>query len=139
MKKDLRIAKFESLFLILSLVGLSLGLATAQSSTNIVLYASEASVRVGNWQVVSDSTAAGGARISNTDWGGPKLPDAWMNPSSYFEMSFSAQSGIPYRLWIRGKAQNDSPYNDSVFVQFSGSTDSSGSALYRLGTTRATC
>ena len=78
MKKDLRIAKFESLFLILSLVGLSLGLATAQSGTNVVLYASEASVRVGNWQVVSDSTAAGGARIANSDFGGAKLADAWI-------------------------------------------------------------
>ncbi|HST23437.1 MAG TPA: hypothetical protein VLR90_20160, partial [Blastocatellia bacterium] len=117
MKKDLRIAKFESLFLILSLVGLSLGLATAQSGTNVVLYASEASVRVGNWQIVSDSTAAGGARLANSDLGGAKLTDAVANPSSYFEMSFSAQAGTPYRLWIRGKAQNDSPYNDSVFVQ----------------------
>ena len=54
-------------------------------------------------------------------------------------MSFSAQAGTPYRLWIRGKAQNDSPYNDSVFVQFSGSTDATGSALYRIGTTSSTC
>ena len=139
MKKDLRIAKFESLFLILSLVGLSLGLVTAQSSTDVVLYASEASVRVGNWQVVSDSTAAGGARLANSDLGGAKLTDALANPSSYFEMTFPAQAGTPYRLWIRGKAQNNSPYNDSIFAQFSGSTDATGSALYRIGTTSSTC
>ncbi len=140
MKKDLRIVKFKPLFLILSFVCLSLGLATAQSgATNVVLYASEASVKVGNWQVVSDSTAAGGARLANSDLGGAKLTDAVANPSSYFEMSFTAQAGTPYRLWIRGKAQSDSPYNDSVFVQFSGSTDATGSALYRIGTTSSTC
>src|ERR1041384_4126813 len=35
-------------------------------------------------------------------------------------------------------AQGDSPYNGAVFVQFSGSTDSGGTAVYRIGTTSAT-
>jgi Metal-dependent hydrolase len=140
MKKDLRNVKFESLCLILSFICLSLGLATAQSgATNVVLYASEATVKTGNWQVVSDSTAAGSARMANSDLGGAKLSDALANPSSYFEMTFNAQAGIPYRLWIRAKAQNDSPYNDSAFVQFSGSVDATGGAVYRIGTTNSTC
>jgi hypothetical protein len=53
-------------------------------------------------------------------------------------MTFNAQAGRAYRLWIRGKAQNDYWGNDSVFVQFSGSVNSSGGAVYRIGTTAAT-
>jgi hypothetical protein len=53
-------------------------------------------------------------------------------------MTFTAQAGVGYRLWVRGKADNDSPYNDSIYVQFSGSRDSSGAAAYRIGTTSAT-
>lgn len=108
------------------------------SSAEVVLYAAEAPVRAGNWNVVSDSSAAGGARISNPDAGAAKLTDALANPSSYFEATFHAQAAVPYRLWIRGKAQNDSPYNDSVFAQFSDSTDSGGAAVFRIGTTSGT-
>jgi hypothetical protein len=102
----------------------------------IVLYASEA-VKVGNYSVVPDATAAGGARIFNPDAGLPKLAAALANPTTYFEMTFNAQAGIPYRLWMRGKANLDSPYDDSVFVQFSDSVDSSGAPIDRIGTTAA--
>ena len=113
--------------------------STAPPATgNIVMYASEASVRVGNWQVVSDSTAAGGARLHNSDQGAVKRTTPLANPADYFEMSFNAQANTPYRLWIRGKAQSDFWGNDSVFVQFSGSVTSSQSAQYRIGTTSAT-
>jgi endonuclease/exonuclease/phosphatase family metal-dependent hydrolase len=53
-------------------------------------------------------------------------------------MSFPAQSGVPYRLWIRGKADNNYWGNDSVHVQFSGSVTASGSSVYRIGTTSST-
>src|SRR6476469_7768911 len=53
-------------------------------------------------------------------------------------MSFTAQADRPYHLWIRGKALNDSGYNDSVHVQFDGSVNQSGSAIYRIGTTAST-
>ena len=106
---------------------------------DVVLYASESNVRVGNWNVVADSTAAGGARMSNPDAGAPKLADALPNPTSYFEMTFQAQAGTPYRLWIRGKAQADYWGNDSIFAQFSDSLDSSGgAAVFRIGTNSGT-
>jgi endonuclease/exonuclease/phosphatase family metal-dependent hydrolase len=108
------------------------------SAQEIVLYASQAPVKVGSWSAVADSTAAGGARLANPDAGAPKIGTAAANPSSYAELTFSAFSGKPYRIWIRGKAQGDSPYNDSIFVQFSGSVTSSGSAVYRIGTSSAT-
>jgi hypothetical protein len=108
------------------------------SGNEVVLYAKDAAVRVGNWQVVSDSTAAGGARLRNPDAGAAKLTDALSNPGSYFELTFTAQAGVPYRLWLRGKADSDSPYNDSVFFQFSGSVDASANAVFRIGTTSST-
>ncbi|MFL6213220.1 MAG: PKD domain-containing protein [Blastocatellia bacterium] len=108
------------------------------SSENTVLYASEAPVRVGNWRVVSDQTAAGGACISNPDRSVSKVANASANPADYFEMTFDAQAGTAYHLWVRGRAQNDSPYNDSVHVQFSDSIDASGAAVFRVGTTDST-
>ncbi len=108
------------------------------TSSDIVLYASEATVKVGNWQVVTDASAAGGARLFNPDSGAAKIPAASANPSNYFEMTFNAQSATAYHLWMRGKALNDYWGNDSVFVQFSDSVDSTGSPTYRMGTTAAT-
>ncbi|HVF88664.1 MAG TPA: IPT/TIG domain-containing protein, partial [Blastocatellia bacterium] len=108
------------------------------SAPDVVLYASEAPVKAGSWTVTPDSSAAGGARLLNPDSGAAKLPSPLASPSSYFEMTFNAQAGVPYRLWIRGKAQSDFYGNDSVFVQFSGSVTSSGAATFRIGTTSAT-
>lgn len=107
-------------------------------SGDIVLWAAEAPTRVGAWSVVSDGTAAGGSRISNTDAGAPKIFTAAANPANYFEMSFNAAAGVPYRLWLRGKALNDFWGNDSIFIQFSDSVDSNGSPVFRIGTTSAT-
>ena len=53
-------------------------------------------------------------------------------------MDFNAEAGKPYRLWIRAKAQNNAWANDSIFIQFSKSVTSSGSATWRIGTTTAT-
>jgi endonuclease/exonuclease/phosphatase family metal-dependent hydrolase len=114
-----------------------LGLTPVQAASDVVLYASEAPVRSG-WNVVSDSGAAGGARLANPNLGAPKLVNPLPSPTNYFEMSFPAQSGTAYRLWIRGKAENNDWANDSVFVQFSGSVDAGGAAQFRIGTTDAT-
>jgi hypothetical protein len=58
-------------------------------------------------------------------------------PASCFELTFNASSGVPYHLWIRGKADRDSYTNDSVYLQFSGSVNASGAAIDRIGTTAA--
>jgi phosphatidylserine/phosphatidylglycerophosphate/cardiolipin synthase-like enzyme len=108
------------------------------STDDVVLYASEASVKVGNWTVVSDSTAAGGARLSNPNASAARIDTPLANPSSYFEMTFNAEAGRPYRLWLRGKADNNYWGNDSVHAQFSRSVTSTGSSVYRIGTTSAT-
>jgi phosphatidylserine/phosphatidylglycerophosphate/cardiolipin synthase-like enzyme len=108
------------------------------ASSDIVLYASAASTRVGTWQVASDSTAAGGSRMYLPDAGAAKITSAAASPANYFEVTFTAEAGKPYRLWMRGKAISNYWANDSVFVQFSGSVNSSGTAQWRIGTTSAT-
>jgi hypothetical protein len=103
----------------------------------VVLWAAEAPVRVGAWSVVLDGTAAGGRRISNLDVGAAKRVAPLANPTDYFEMTFNATAGVDYRLWIRGRAHNDFWGNDSVFIQFSDSVNSSGAAVFRIGSTSA--
>ena len=114
--------------------------AAAQTvdSADIVLWASETTTKAGNWLIEADATAAGGARIRYPDAGGPKLTEAFANPTHYFELTFSAQAGISYRLWMRGKADANSTNNDSAWVQFSNSVDSNGAPVFRIGTTSAT-
>ena len=91
----------------------------------------------GDYLVVSDATAAGGARLHHSDAGAAKLTNALASPGTYVELQFTAQAGIAYRIWIRGKAQDDSPYNDSFFVQFNDSVDDQGVAKSRIGSTSA--
>jgi hypothetical protein len=88
--------------------------------------------------VVTDATAAGGARLQNANASAPKLSAALAAPTRAFEATFPAEAGKGYRLWLRGKAQDDSYANDSVFVQFAGSVTASGTATWRIGTTSAT-
>jgi exonuclease III len=107
----------------------------ASSSAEIVLYAKNASLVQGNWTVVADAEAAGGARVWNRDAGAAKLSAPLASPASYVELTFDVQAGTPYRLWIRGRAERNYWGNDSVFVQFSGSVDPAGSPTYRIGTT----
>jgi PKD repeat protein len=106
------------------------------TDTDIVLYASTAPVRAGTWAVVSDSTAAGGYAVT-TPLSSTKISAPLASPANYFRMTFPASSGQSYHLWIRGKAANNSYYHDSVFVQFSDSVTSNGTAVDRIGTTSA--
>lgn len=105
---------------------------------DVVLYAAEAPVVVGRWSAVNDQTAAGGARLANADAGAAKVTAPRAEPADYFEMTFNAVAGVPYRLWIRGAAQNNSWSNDSLFIQFSGTVNTSGAPVWRIGTTSAT-
>jgi hypothetical protein len=104
----------------------------------IVLHAAAAPVVAGEWQVVADETAASGARLQNRNAGEAKRTTALAAPLDYFELTFLANAGKPYRLWIRGKALGDAYMNDSVFVQFDGSATAAGAPNFRIGTTEAT-
>jgi hypothetical protein len=108
------------------------------SATEIVMYASEATITGTAWRVVADATAAGGSRMWNPNANGAKLNTAVATPPSFIELAFTAEAGRPYRLWIRGKAENNAWSDDSVHVQFSGSVTSAGDATFRIGTTSST-
>ena len=100
----------------------------------IVVYASKATALKGNWKVAASSDAAGGQSVRDTDvqWSSPNA--ALASPPNYFEVRFNAQANTPYRVWLRLRAGNNSKWNDSVWVQFSGALVS-GRAAYRIGTT----
>jgi glucose/arabinose dehydrogenase len=110
---------------------------TGLAPADVVLHAAPQATRAGAWRVVSDASAAAGMRLENPDAGAAKLPSALPSPADYFELSFTATAGRPYRLWLRARAQNNSYNNDSVFVQFSGSVDAFETPVFRVGTADA--
>jgi len=89
----------------------------------------------GTWSMQSDTSASGGAALANADNGQAKIAPALVAPANYFERTFTATQGVPYHLWVRLKAKNNSLSNDSVHVQFTGSQDSGGTAAWRINTT----
>jgi hypothetical protein len=110
---------------------------TGTDLPDVVLLAADATVRKGAWAIVADPTAAGGSRLSHPDSRGARLNTPLASPRHYFELTFPAEPGIPYRLWLRGRAQNDNPANDSAYVQFSDSV-MGGTPAFRIGTETAT-
>ena len=107
-------------------------IASAQDP-DVVLHAWKASVVRGNWHVMADVSAAGGSRLASENDGRPKLNEPLAQPADYFELTFTAEAGRPYRLWIRGNAELNHWANDSVFAQFNRAVDAGGSAIYRIG------
>ena len=105
------------------------------SAKEIVLYSSDATRLAGAWSKVADSTAAGGITLRNADAGAAAVSAPLANPAHFVEATFNAVAGVRYRLWLRIRAKDDSKWNDSVFVQFSGAVNGTGSAIYRTGTT----
>ena len=101
------------------------------------MYAANAGLLSGNWRVTADTTAAGGSRLVNPDAGVAKKATADENPVDYAELTFDAEAGRDYRVWLRAKAAANSYLNDSVFLQFSGTVTSAGVPIYRAGTTSA--
>jgi phosphatidylserine/phosphatidylglycerophosphate/cardiolipin synthase-like enzyme/regulation of enolase protein 1 (concanavalin A-like superfamily) len=89
----------------------------------------------GNWQMLTDSTAAGGRALANPNFAQAKISPAFTAPPNYFEATFSARAGTPYHLWVRLRAENNSLSNDSVHLQFSDSVTATSAATMRIGTT----
>jgi hypothetical protein len=103
-----------------------------------VLRASHFSITGSRWLMVSDSSAAGGTTLSNPNLNqGKPSATTIANPASYVEATFPAAAGVPYRVWVRLRADSDYYGNDSIYVQFSGSTTSTGSGAWRIGTSEA--
>jgi phosphatidylserine/phosphatidylglycerophosphate/cardiolipin synthase-like enzyme len=107
-------------------------------TAEVVLYAGKATTRVGAWRAEADSSAAGAVRMRHPNANAAKLAAPLAAPADYFEMTFYAEAGRGYRLWIRGRADGNTWPNDSAYVQFSGSVTAAGSPIWRIGTTSAT-
>jgi len=122
--------------LIASLLAVSSHIVSSQTGGNVVLYASQAPVRSGTWGVVADPTAAGGYAIGSPALDAPTIKTALPNPANYFEITFSAEGGRAYQLWLRGKSLG-STSKGAVYVQFSDSQSGNGTAIDRIGTTSA--
>jgi hypothetical protein len=103
----------------------------------VVLYAADATSIAGTWSLVSDATAAAGMRVWNPNKSAKHIDGPLADPASYFEISFQAEAGVAYHVWLRGKADRDKRVNDAVTLQFSGSVDT-GVPTYRIGTTSGT-
>jgi PKD repeat protein len=108
-----------------------------QFGDDIVLHAASFAVTGTSWNRVSDASAADGIALDNPDRAAAKVSTALAAPSSYVEATFRAAAGVPYRMWIRLRAAGNSWSNDSIHVQFSGTTIAAGGAAWRIGTTQS--
>jgi hypothetical protein len=109
---------------------------TTAAAANIVIYASDVppSALHGAWVLASDATAANGiALVTPDNLGVSNLASPLASPEHYFDVTFSANAGTPYTIWIRLKALDNSKWNDSIWVQFSDAT-AGGSPVYPLNT-----
>ena len=86
----------------------------------------------GNWRVGSDS-GAGGVSIWNPNADAAKVAPALASPPNYFELTFPAQAGKAYHVWIRMRAQGNSTGNDSVHMQFDNAVDANGATVAAIG------
>jgi hypothetical protein len=109
---------------------------TIAPTKEVVLYATADAQAVGSlWTKVADASAAGGERLYNPNAGALKVTAPAANPASFVDIPFIADPTQTYKLWIRLKADGNNFANDSVWVQFRGSTTATGAPAYRLGTT----
>ena len=104
----------------------------------IVVHAAIAPQIAGGWAVTADASAASGARLQNPNANAPKVATPLAAPAQAFDLTFYADAGKAYRLWLRAKALSNSYNNDSVYVQFDRSVDRLGAAIWRIGTADAT-
>ena len=112
---------------------------TPTTYKEIVLHTQTATTSAGLFRIDPDSGAADGSSEHHPDLGAAKVVTPLAAPANYFEMTFNADAGRAYRLWVRAKAERNYYGNDSVYFQFSQSvTSPGGTPIYRIGTTSAT-
>jgi hypothetical protein len=105
------------------------------SSGEIVLYGSDATASMihGAWKTASSSTSPNSVMLTTSNQGVANTSAPLASPTDYVDLTFSANAGTPYRVWLRLRAQNDNKFNDSLWVQFS-DAQAGGSAVYRMNT-----
>jgi hypothetical protein len=103
------------------------------STQNVVIYAGDIATSAlhGNWARASDPSSPNGSKLTSNDIGSSN-PDAPLaSPADYVDVSFTADAGVPYTVWLRLQATANSKYNDSLWVQFSDAL-ANGSSVYPL-------
>jgi len=107
--------------------------ASSAAAQDVVLYSTDASTVRGNWGRVESSSAAGGHKMTSSDYGWSSTDAPHGDPGDYFEATFQAEAWTGYRVWVRMRAAGDSKWNDSVWLQFSDAVNSDGGAVYGIG------
>jgi len=110
---------------------------TIVPTKEIVLYAQYSSQEGTTWRINEDPTAADGNSIYDPNRNAPKAAQALASPQNFVDIWFFPDPTQTYKLWIRGKAENNSWANDSAFIQFTGAVDSNNNPAWQIGTTSA--
>lgn len=89
--------------------------------TDVVIHAQRipAAALHGAWSSAPDPTSPGGIKLVTTDTGFAATNNPLANPTHYVDITFDADAGVPYTLWLRLQALGNSKLNDAVWVQFS--------------------
>jgi len=77
------------------------------------------------------------SRAIRSDITAPKATQALASPQNFVDIWFLPDPTQTYKLWIRGKAENNYWANDSAFIQFTGAVDSNNNPAWQIGTTSA--
>jgi regulation of enolase protein 1 (concanavalin A-like superfamily) len=106
------------------------------AGAEVVIYASDipATGLNGAWQAVSATGSPNGVKLVTADSGYASTNAPLASPVHYVDVTFNADAGVPYRLWLRLQATANSKYNDAVWVQFSDARVN-GSPAYPLNST----
>jgi len=104
----------------------------AAANGDVVLYTSDVTAVSGNFSAASSASGAGGMKMQSTDYGWSTTNAPLPYPNDYFEVTFTAPAYVKYHVWVRLRAQDDSKWNDSVWVQFSDALDSGGNSIYPI-------
>jgi hypothetical protein len=105
----------------------------AAAPPDVVLYASDVTTIRGAWTRTSSTTGAGGQRMTSTEAGWSATSAPFATPQNYFEATFSAEANTPYHVWLRLRAASNSKASDSVWVQFSDALNTTGTPVWRTG------
>jgi len=102
-------------------------------ATTVVVSAAAGTGIQGDWSRSSDAGASGGSAMWNPNRSRSKISPALAGPANYFDVTFTAQSGTAYHLWVRLRAEGNATSNDSIHIQFDDSVTFSGTPTMRIG------
>jgi hypothetical protein len=110
--------------------------AATTGGSDVVIYASDipAGQLHGNWTRVSDSTSPDGVKLSSANVNFTSIDAPQASPAHYVDVTFDAEAGPEYALWLRMRAAGNAKSNDAVWVQFSDAL-ADGAGAFPIGST----